>query len=330
MDRVDYQTLVIQDILNLNKSEELDLSPWYQRRSVWNPSQKSYLINTLLEQKPIPAIYVRHSIDLENSRSIKEIVDGQQRTRTILEYCANRFASKHPNHKKKVKFSELTKSERERFLLTSLPIGFLLGATDSDVIDIFGRINSISKSLNAQERRNAAFSGEFKQFCLEQASTRITFWRIYRIYSANDIARMTEIQFVSDLVINLMYGLSDFSAKSIDEAYKAYDDEFVEGHALVKRLDFIFDQIVAIKPDIFANTIFRRPPILFSLLQVLDEYERLDKSFLANIIDEIDRRFQSEENVSKADIKFRDACSATTQRIAQRRIRHDYIVSFID
>jgi hypothetical protein len=77
MDRVDYQTIVIQDLINLNKADELDLSPWYQRRSVWNPTQKSYLINTLLEQKPIPAIYIRHSLDLERSKSIKEVVDGQ-------------------------------------------------------------------------------------------------------------------------------------------------------------------------------------------------------------------------------------------------------------
>ena len=41
MDRVDYQTIVIQDLINLNKADELDLSPWYQRRAVWSPPQKS-------------------------------------------------------------------------------------------------------------------------------------------------------------------------------------------------------------------------------------------------------------------------------------------------
>ena len=152
MDRVDYQSLIIQDLVNIHKAGELELTPWYQRRSVWNVSQKSYLINTLFEQKPIPAIYIRHSLDLEKAKSIKEIVDGQQRTRTIIGYCNNEFAAKHPAHGTKIKFSELKKDEQQKFLITAISIGYLLGASDSDVIDIFGRINSTSKSLNAQEK----------------------------------------------------------------------------------------------------------------------------------------------------------------------------------
>ncbi|MCG8550357.1 MAG: DUF262 domain-containing protein, partial [Desulfobacterales bacterium] len=91
MDRVDYQAIIIQDLLNFKKQGELDISPWYQRRSVWSPAQKSYLINTLLEQKPIPAIYIRHSLDLEKAKSIKEVVDGQQRTRTIIDFYNDQF-----------------------------------------------------------------------------------------------------------------------------------------------------------------------------------------------------------------------------------------------
>jgi hypothetical protein len=41
MERVEYQPLGIQDLINLNKSGDLDLNPWYQRRSVWTPPQKA-------------------------------------------------------------------------------------------------------------------------------------------------------------------------------------------------------------------------------------------------------------------------------------------------
>ena len=47
MERVEYQPIVIQDVINLNNNDELDIKPWYQRRAVWNRQQKSYLINTL-------------------------------------------------------------------------------------------------------------------------------------------------------------------------------------------------------------------------------------------------------------------------------------------
>lgn len=197
MDRVDYQSLVVQDLINLNRRDELNLQPWYQRRSNWTRPQKAYLINTILEGKPVPSVYIRHSLDLQKEKSIREVVDGQQRIRSVLEYAAGEFAARHPKHTHRVKYNQLTSSEREKFKLTSLAVGYLVGADDSDVVEIFGRLNSVSKTLNLQEKRNARFSGEFKQFCLKQASARVTFWRDYHIFSANDIARMLEVQFVS-------------------------------------------------------------------------------------------------------------------------------------
>lgn len=329
MDRVDYQTLIIQDLVNIQKSGELDLSPWYQRRSVWNSAQKSYLINTLLEQKPIPAIYIRHSLDFEKSKSIKEIVDGQQRTRTILGYCVDDFSAKHPYHSRKVKFSMLKKEEQQKFLLTAIPVGYLLGASDSDVIDIFGRINSISKSLNAQEKRNAAFSGEMKQYCLKQASSRVSFWRNYRIFTANDIARMSEVLFVSDVVYNIINGLSDFNPKNLDNIYKKFDDDFPDADNIDFRLDRIFDVIASISPEKITDTIFNRQPIFFSLLIALDSIQNIDTKKVEHAIIEIDARFNSEENKATEDVDFYNACTSSTQRIAQRKIRDIYIKKFI-
>lgn len=329
MDRVDYQSLIIQDLINLHASDELNLAPWYQRRSVWNSAQKSYLINTLLEQKPIPAIYIRHSLDLEKSKSIKEIVDGQQRVRTILSYYNNEFTAKHSRHARKVKFSELNQNEKQSFLLTSIPIGYLLGATDSDVIDIFGRINSISKALNAQEKRNAAYSGEMKQLCLQQASMRISFWRDYGIFTANDIARMNEIQFISEVVYNLLNGLSASGMTKINNMYKEFDDQFDEQDNIIQRLDRVFDSIASLPPERISDTIFKRQPIFFSLFIVLDTIENIDIIKLEKAILEIDERFNSEENKSEEDIEFDKACTSTTQQITHREIRNDYIRSFL-
>jgi hypothetical protein len=328
MDRVEYQTIVIQDLINLQNSGELDLAPWYQRRSVWNSTQKSYLINTLLEQKPIPAIYVRHSLDLEKAKSIKEVVDGQQRCRSIIGYYKDDFSVTHPNHDAKSKFSSLSSQERQKFLLTAIPVGYLLGATDADVIDIFGRINSISKSLNPQEKRNAAYSGEMKQFCLRQASSKVNFWRNYGIFTANDIARMNEIQFISDLTLNLINGLSDYSSEKLDALYKEFDETFDRAQEIEARLDNSFDRIANIAPERISDTIFKRSPILFSLVLAIDSNNpAMDQ--LENAIIEIDERFNSEENQTENDKKFVAACSSTTQRIAQRRIRDQYIKSFL-
>ena len=330
MDRVDYQSLMVQDIRNLDNSGELNYSPWYQRRSVWTTPQKSYLINTLIEQKPIPAIYARYSLDLDRGKTVREVVDGQQRIRAILEFCRDEFSVKAADNGAKQTYSQLTRLQQQTFLLTAIPIGFLLGATDADVIDIFGRINSVSKSLNAQEKRNSAFSGDFKQFCLHQASSRVQLWRTFNIFTANDIARMNEVQFISDLTLNLLEGLSDFSPKSLDAIYRQFDEDFPHQATVAQRMDRLFDLIADIGPSAIRDTIFNRQPIFFSLLLVLDSMKALNARTVVKSLYEIDARYHEDsEGQADDDQQFVTASTATTQRIRQRKIREAYIRRFL-
>lgn len=334
MERVDYQSLIIQDLVNLEKKDELNLNPWYQRRSVWNDSQKSYLINTLFERKPIPAIYIRHSLDLEKGKSIKEVVDGQQRTRAILSFCNDEFSAILPETQKRVKYSNLTPSQKQSFLLTTVPIGYLQGATDADVIDIFARINSVSKTLNAQEKRNASYSGYFKQLSVKESVKRLEFWRNYEIFSSNDIARMSEVQFMSDLIINYLDGLTAYSTGKLDKYYKSFDFEFDRANEISERLDRVFNLIIKIEPDCIKETIFKRPPLLFSLLVAIDKIgsNKINSKKLESGLYKMDEIFNSDTPVSereKEDIEFYNASSSTTQGFTQRETRHDYIVSYI-
>lgn len=332
MERVDYQSLVIQDVINLEKQGELNLNPWYQRRSVWKDSQKSYLINTLFERKPIPTIYIRHTIDMEKEKSIKEVVDGQQRIRAILSYYKDEISSLHPEIGKRVKFKELNSMQKQKFLMTPLPVGYLQSATDADVIDIFARINSVAKSLNSQEKRNAQYSGLFKQFCVTESTKRLEFFRKYGVFSANDISRMNEVQFMADLIINLIDGLTGYSSKKLDDYYKKYDDEFNCADEISKKLDNIFDIIISLNSDVIINTIFQRPPLFFSLVMAIED-RLLDVNIkkLEQGLMDIDAIYNIDDVKEKSpkDIDFYNAISATTQGEKQRNIRNDYITGFI-
>lgn len=271
MERVDYESLLISELLQDRKNEALDVSPWYQRRSVWNPAQKAYLLNTLFERKPIPSIYVRHVIDLEDEKSVKEIVDGQQRVRSILEYRDGAFAAKHPAHgNRPVKYTDLTPTQRQAFLSSKLSVGYLIDADDADVIEIFGRINSVSKTLNPQEKRNSQYSGEFKQFCLKKSVELVPFWRESRLFSDNDISRMLEVQMVSDLVYNMIEGLKDFSAAALSKTYAKYDLEFPMREDIESRWDKVFGTAVEVGPDAFKKGIFGAYQIAQSLFFFLD------------------------------------------------------------
>ncbi len=332
MNRVEYEKQVIQDIINDNDRGELKVDPWYQRRSVWSTTQQAYLINSIFEKMPIPTIYIRHYLDIEKEKSIKEIVDGQQRIRAILDYVDNVYAAKHPNHKRRVKYSELTKSEKEDFRMTPISIGYLISADLSDVIEIFGRLNSVSKTLNAQEKRNAKFSGEYKQFSLKQAAQRVNLLHDLNIFSAYEISRMLEVQFVSDLVLNLVKGLSDYSASALDKIYKEYDEEFPQQSEIVGRMDAILSKIASLNPSAIRDTIFSRQPIFFSLFLVLDRFPHSLKQEIEKAISDIDSIYNTSIPISehkKRDAEFITACTASTQRIKSRKIRDEYIASFL-
>jgi len=329
MDRVEYEKMIIQDIINLYKNGELNITPWYQRRSVWSRPQKSYIINTLFEKKPIPSVYIRHSLDIEGEKSIREVVDGQQRIRAILEYVNDEFSAKHPNYPKRITYTQLKRSDVESFKLTSISVGYLLGATDEDVIEIFGRLNSVAKTLNSQEKLNAKYSGEYKQFCLSQAARRLPVWRDLKIFSANDIARMTEVQFVSDLAFNFINGLSDYSVAKLEKIYSQYDESFPKQSEIENRFERVFSQIVALNPSSIIDTVFRRSPLFFSLCVVLDSISRkLPTSTIENALHAIDENYNSDiplDKRKKQDVEFYTACTATTQRIKQRKIRDLFI-----
>ena len=156
-------------------------------------------------------------------------------------------------------------------------------------------------------------------------------WRTYNIFTANDIARMNEVQFISDLALNLLEGLSDFRPARLRDVYRKFDTNFPRQAEVSQRMGRLFDFIANIEPSMFRDSIFSRQPIFFSLLLVMDSMEKLDVQKVVKSLDEIDARFhQDSENQTKDGQEFVSASTATTQRITQRQIRDGYIRRFLE
>lgn len=58
-------------------------------RALWPPNASSFLIDTILRGLPIPKLYMRQHLELRRSRTVREVVDGQQRVRAVLKFCAD-------------------------------------------------------------------------------------------------------------------------------------------------------------------------------------------------------------------------------------------------
>ena len=78
------QSWPIRTLIDLHEAGNLNLSPPYQRNPVWTLKAQQKLLESILAGKPIPNFFL-----LKTGRSSYEMIDGQQRARTILGYWKN-------------------------------------------------------------------------------------------------------------------------------------------------------------------------------------------------------------------------------------------------
>lgn len=264
----------MDDIKRLLEKKELVIQPKYQRRRTnWPNTAKTSLMDTIFNNYPIQPIYLRESVTLSRERR-KEIIDGQQRISTIIEYINNQFElgknfSDSTLHG--YKFSELPFEFQQDILDYELSFISIKGATESDIISIFSRLNSFTLPLNAQEKRNAIWSGQFKSLIYNLSSLYSAFWNNFKIFSDKAIARMKEAQFISEVITTIELGYDQFSSKKIDEIYKKYDDKFQNSEHYYEAFNYIMSVVGNLFENDKINKHFRRQAWFFTLFMCLFE-----------------------------------------------------------
>ncbi len=203
----------------------LDLSPKFQRRPVWSDTQASYLIDSILNDLPIPEIFVR-TVTSAAGETRLEVVDGQQRLRSIIRFYQNdlTLAGDEVTAKWLGSFWEsLEPTKREAFWAYKVVVRELEGASDTEVRDMFRRLNANMSNLNDQELRHSQFSGQL--ITLVEKLADDPWWLDHRIVTPGQLRRMLDVEFISELLIALVAGPLE-KKEGLDEFYADYDDEF--------------------------------------------------------------------------------------------------------
>jgi hypothetical protein len=240
-----------------NKLDHLVLRPPFQRRPVWNPEEKAFLVDSILRGYPVPEIYVYSSVSGDGS-DIYSIVDGQQRLRACLEYLADGFPVVFDVHKLEPlytladtpwfnkRFSQLSPDEQDRFRRYKLVVRDLEGVGDDQIRHMFHRLNQSNVTLNAQELRYSMYQGGMLAV-VEQIVAKEE-WEHFRIFTQNQRRRMLDSEFVTELVIGYLHWPQN-KKEDIDHYYRQYAADFPFAREVLDRFTIILEYLVKLFPN---------------------------------------------------------------------------------
>lgn len=274
MEKPERSVYTPQDFFQWREAGSLELTPKFQRRGVWTAAARSFFVDTLLRQMPVPPIYIRIVQSNDRKRSVRQVIDGQQRISCILDYLDGKFRLSRtlPGSWAGKTFEGLTPSEQQQVTTYTLSSELFYGISDSEVLQIFARLNTYSVPLNAQELRNGRYFGLFKQSVYELAHEHLEFWRRHSIFSERSIARMLEVELTSELVIAQIEGMQD-KKKSIELIYQKFDDQYPDRKLNEQHFRGVIDSVNETFGNSLSQTEFSRVPLFYTLFCAIYHYQ---------------------------------------------------------
>lgn len=224
--------MTIADYCDAMRRNDIRVNRKYQRSDeVWPEVARAFLIESILMGYPLPKIYLHSFTDLRTRTTIKEIVDGQQRSRTILDFFNDDLRMSRSSEITELRgmiFSELPDEWQEKFISYSLSIDQLVGASTYEVRQIFRRMNSYTVPLNPEEMRNAEYQGKLKWFIYGEAQKHGAVISNLGIFTEKSLVRMQDLKLIAEITHALKHGITTTNKRSLESLYKQNDSNFPE------------------------------------------------------------------------------------------------------
>jgi len=338
----DLQQYTIADFLEWHEKRQLELNPEFQRGSVWPLAARTYLIDTILRRLPIPKIYLRTRVDLETKRSFREVVDGQQRLRAIIDFANNRFAlGSRAGEYATRRYADLLPEEQERFLSYAIAVEQLINANNADVLEVFSRLNSYTVPVNPPELRHAKYQGEFKWAVHEMSQRWAVLWEEFRVVGQRDAVRLLSDSLIAEMFGVVIEGVRDGGQPKISALYDRIDKGYERGEA-DETVDRVLSYLTTDLQDVLRETSISNAPHFLMLFAAAahilhgipdGDLDTLPPRVpLAPTPDVVGRLYEiadvlGSDEPPKGATPFWSASNASTQRIASRKTRFPVYVA---
>ena len=232
--------------------------PPYQRDyNVWEEEQKSFLIDTIYKNFPMPPIFLEQKIDTSNGKTTYDVIDGKQRLTTIIDFIEGKvtlpstfsdgiYGYEKLNGLNFNQISDLSNRDETAQDFISDFWGYVISIEyienpEIKVVDnIFDRLNRGGKRLNNQELRKANYYDSYLYTIIEELRNDKF---ISKQLENLDKNRLQDISFITELFIlckeeKILGGRED----NIDESFQEIVDDISE-----EDVDRIKEKLLTIK-----------------------------------------------------------------------------------
>jgi len=299
--KLDIKPETVESIYGYYRKRVLLVNRKYQRKLVWTIEEKEKFIDSISNGLPIPLILV--AITKYKDNSVYEIIDGMQRLNSIVSFIENEVSlngkyfnldtlavTKNLKDESKIKQREPKMSIDDCLNITSYQLPFSITSYDkeSEIEEIFRRINSYGRTLSSHELRQAGSVGTFTKIVRSLSETirkdvspsdkillgnmrRISinnrgleygidlkevFWHKQNILTENNIRASRDEELIAHLIIAMLLSYKvNISSTSLDRAYGLSDEEEdnIDSEELIKSYGgdvFIISQFESVFQEI--------------------------------------------------------------------------------
>lgn len=202
----------VSELLNLFKDEQLNLEPGFQRQSVWSLNDRRKLMDSIFRGYPLPAIFLYRR--QEDGRVVFDVIDGKQRLESIFMFVGAmrgryevRAQLPGQSQSEWIDWRILSRKKQQHQIASYDLTVIEVDGSLSEIIDLFVRINSTGKALSKQEKAHAKFfNSPFLRAADRLARRSRPFLESAKVLSAGQIARMKDVELVSELMLSIHKG----------------------------------------------------------------------------------------------------------------------------
>lgn len=220
------------------------LDPPYQRDlNVWSQEQKSFLMDTIFKNFPIPPIFLEQKIDSETGITNYDVIDGKQRLSTIIDFIENKvplpdsfgsdiYGNQKINEKYFNDIKKLAKEDEDikdmvaNFWAYSISIEYIENPDTKIVDNIFDRLNREGSRLNPQELRKAQY---YDTLLYNDIISYRNNEDIKPLISKLNKNRMEDVGFITELyIMTFTYQVNEGKETEIDKIFCEIEEDYDE------------------------------------------------------------------------------------------------------